>query len=327
MADEPLEGFSPEEMAMLRPPPEEDGENRTENRTETASKTAQPVDSDPGDEDTSEASASSEEGESGEADAEEPAQQRSVPHKKFNEERLRRQALERQVAENQQWRQTAEQRLQQLDEHAQRQNQPPRREPPKLQEDPAAYIEMMAGEVERLRNQDYQRHQAEQQQRQAMQARAQIDQHFENDVAEAVQEFPDLQEAFTWLGDNRRKELVAAGYSKPQIEQIMDADYANTVASIAQRGASPARFFYEAAKLRGYRQKPKLVGFEHLDRVERGQATSKSLVLGRRHRRQGRPAQPRGFGQDAPGRVRAPPQQGRRQVVQGDDGRLTPMMH
>jgi hypothetical protein len=275
--------FSAEELAMLKPPPE---------TPERAEPREAPPEVDAGNDEALSRAPPAPEVVAGDeddaGDGEEtakPTPPTSVPHRKYAEERQRRQQLERERDEQRRWQQTAEQRLQQLYQHAQA--QVPQQRAPTLQDDPGAFVETMAQKVDRLEREAHDRQRHEAQQREQVTVKAQLDDRFGRELEDLRQDIPDLQQGLDFFAQQRQQELTMAGYPPHVVAQMLQQDIYGTIAAHYQAGRSPAQFFYEVAKLRGYRGGPAPAAVPngtasngtaaHLQAVAAGQRTAKSL--------------------------------------------------
>src|SRR6185436_279155 len=74
------------------------------------------------------------------------------------------------------------------------------------------------------------------------------------DPTNEIEPHPDFNEAVKFLQDRHRAELVAAGHTPAEIQQIMTVRAQAVAIKALQAGKSPAERVYEIAKVHGYKR-------------------------------------------------------------------------
>ena len=196
-----------------------------------------------------------------------------VPQGALHEERAKRkqaaQEVERIRYEQEQYRQTVENRLAQMQNAWQQQNQP---KVPAYEEDPVTNLKHVADSTQEqlAQIQAYQQHEWNKQQ--AYAAQQQNKERLERAVAEDVREFveqaPDYLEAYQDLKQKRFKQYSALGYPPEQALQIVNQEEYQLAATAFQNGRSPAQAVYEMALAYGYTKKEAVKASENAQKME-----------------------------------------------------------
>ena len=209
----------------------------------------------------------------------EEKKQTLVPHQALHEERKRRQEIEAQLrnerAERQRNEQIIAQRLQELYQASQQQNQP---QVPSETEDPLAASlhgvkvtqEQLKQLQTRMAQEDWQRQQVAQQQQLIGWAQSQ--------AAEFQRETPDFPEAYQHMRTIRMGELEEMGLTPQQIQHTLVQDELWVFQHAAQTGRNPAEIVYGMAKRTGWQKKQ--AGEQKIETLQKGLQASKSLGNG-----------------------------------------------
>jgi hypothetical protein len=145
--------------------------------------------------------------------------------------------------------------------------------PPKVGEDPFAYLEkVVPSEIDSVKQklaQFEQRDILANQQRQVMS-------NYQADVSRFKAENPDFDQAYKFVADGYLREAQANGLPNPV--QAAHSYEMQVVINALRSGASPAERIMSIAKARGFEPKPTKSEADKLATIEKGQAANKSLT-------------------------------------------------
>jgi hypothetical protein len=211
-----------------------------------------------------------------------------VPQGALHEERTKRklaaQELERVRFEQEQYRQTVENRLSQMQNTWAQQNQP---KVPDYEDDPVTNLKHVADATQQQLEEIRAYQQQEWSRQQAFSAQQQQKARLESAVAEDVREFieqaPDYLDAYKDLKEKRFKQYSALGYQPEQAWQIVNQEEYQLAATAFQNGRSPAQAVYEMAMAYGYTKKEAQQVSDNAQKMEtlqNGVKVAKSLGSG-----------------------------------------------
>lgn len=199
-----------------------------------------------------------------------PGFERTVPHGAFHEERMRRKETQAELETIKAQNQRMEERFQQVLEKV---NQP---QEPTYEDDPTEALRVSQNKMaNELANQ---RSMLEQRQEQDAQIAVQsnLQQRYIASASAYMQENPKFMEAYNFYTTGRINELVAAGYSHQEANQVVT----NEEMTIAQKAygdeVNPAERIFNLAKVRGYNSTKEVE--QKIDTIEKGQNGSKTLT-------------------------------------------------
>lgn len=210
-----------------------------------------------------------------EVEDEREAESRRVPLAELKRERQRRQEYERQLDEVRQRYDRLQDRTDRMLQAIQQQaaaNRPAQQEEtaekkpegppePDRQEDPFGWMQW---KIETMERQLQGRAEQEQEQQRQIKQQQEQEEHFrtfynelQKQEAGFRQSHQDYDTAVQHLANARNQELIAFGYHDPQQRaQIIQSEFVNTSANLMMQGHNPAEVFYNAARQKGYGQKP-----------------------------------------------------------------------
>jgi hypothetical protein len=207
------------------------------------------------------------------------AEPKLVPLAALHEERTRRremaQRIEQMEASQRQRDQILEQRLAQLAQARQQEQQP------SFDENPAQHLLQGQQQLHQAINQNAMQMAEFQRQQQAQVAIQQLSQAVVRNEAEFVQKAPDYMQAVEYLAQQRAAELAADGLDDDLAAGRAREELRNLALTRAMQGQNPAEVAYKLAKARGYA--PKAQGSTPQEKIQshqKGVAAARSIGSG-----------------------------------------------